>query len=99
VIFYRDGPIDTLTQPAEIISNKIGAGDEYVIMSQNEWRKISDLNPNLPAPLLKSEGTGPEGDAPLVLFKGRVALIVRVFWELISSVQKDKIGDLVTTRA
>jgi hypothetical protein len=34
VIFYRGGPIDTLTQPAEIISNKIGAGDEYVIMSQ-----------------------------------------------------------------
>src|SRR4029453_3670157 len=26
VIFYRDRPIDTLTQPAEIISNKIGAG-------------------------------------------------------------------------
>jgi hypothetical protein len=70
VIFYRGGPIDTLTQPAEINSNKIGAGDEYVIMSQNEWRKISDLNPNLLTPLLKSEGTGPEGDAPLALFKG-----------------------------
>ena len=75
VIFYRGGPIDTLTPPAEIISQKIGTGDQYVIMSQNEWRKISDLNPNLPAPLLKSEGTGPEGDAPLVLCKGEVPVI------------------------
>jgi 4-amino-4-deoxy-L-arabinose transferase-like glycosyltransferase len=74
VIFYRGGPIDTLKQPAEVISNKIGAGNEYVIMSQKEWRKISDINPNLPPPLLKSEGTGPEGDAPLVLFKGRSSL-------------------------
>ena len=40
-------------------------------MSQKEWRKILDINPNLPPPLLKSEGKGPEGDAPLVLFKGR----------------------------
>ena len=75
VIFYRGGPIDTVTQPAEDISNKIVAGDEYVIMSQNEWRKISDLNPNLPAPLLKSEGTGPEGDAPLVLLRRRGSFI------------------------
>ena len=75
VIFYRGGPIDTLTQPAEVISNKIGDGNRYVIMSQNEWRKISSINPNFPTPLLTSEGTGPEGDAPLVLFKGEVPFI------------------------
>ena len=69
LVFYRGGPIDTLKQPAEVISNKIGAGDGYIIMSQKDWRKISAINPNLPSPLLKSEGTGPEGDAPLVLSK------------------------------
>jgi hypothetical protein len=77
LVFYRGGPIDTLTQPAEVISNKIGASDEYVIMSQNEWRKISDINPNLPPPLLRSEGKGPEGDAPLVLFKGSGSFYLR----------------------
>jgi hypothetical protein len=71
VIFYRGGPIDTLKQPAEVISNKSGSGDQYVIMSQKTWSKISDAYPSLPPPLLKSEGNGPEGDAPLVLFKGR----------------------------
>jgi hypothetical protein len=71
VIFYRGGPIDTLEQPAEVISNKSGSGDQYVIMSQKTWSKISDAYPSLPPPLLKSDGNGPEGDAPLVLFKGR----------------------------
>src|SRR4029077_19318817 len=28
VIFYRGGPIDTLEQPAEVISNKTGSGDQ-----------------------------------------------------------------------
>jgi 4-amino-4-deoxy-L-arabinose transferase-like glycosyltransferase len=70
VIFYRGGPIDTLEQPAEVISNNSGSGDQYIIMSQKTWSKISDAYPNLPPPLLKSEGSGPEGDAPLVLMKG-----------------------------
>jgi len=72
LVFYRGEPIDTLKQPEEVISNRIGAGDQYVIMSQKEWRRISDINRNLPPPLLKSEGKGPEGDAPLVLFKGKI---------------------------
>ena len=71
VIFYRGGPIDMLEQPAQVISNKSGSGDQYVIMSQKTWSKISDAYPNVPPPLLKSEGKGPEGDAPLVLMKGR----------------------------
>jgi hypothetical protein len=44
-------------------------------MSQKEWREISDIKRNLPPPLLKSEGTGPEGGAPLVLFKGEIPFI------------------------
>jgi 4-amino-4-deoxy-L-arabinose transferase-like glycosyltransferase len=71
VIFYRGGPIDRLEQPADVISNKSGSGEQYVIMSQKTWSKISDAYPNLSPPLLKSEGNGPEGDAPLVLMKGR----------------------------
>ncbi|HEY7320176.1 MAG TPA: glycosyltransferase family 39 protein [Candidatus Binatia bacterium] len=72
LVFYRGEPIDTLKHPEEVISNRIGGGDQYVIMSQKEWRRISDINRNLPPPLLKSEGKGPEGDAPLVLFKGKI---------------------------
>jgi 4-amino-4-deoxy-L-arabinose transferase-like glycosyltransferase len=69
VVFYRGGPIDMLEQPAQLISKKLGSGDEYVIMSQKAWRAISASNPDLPPPLLQSEGSGPEGDALLVLIK------------------------------
>jgi hypothetical protein len=75
VIFYRGGLIDTLMASAKVVSNKIGDGDQYVIMSQREWRKIFYINPNFATPLLTSEGTGPEGDSRLVLFKGEVPFI------------------------
>jgi hypothetical protein len=71
VVFYRGGPIDMLEQPAQLISKKLGSGDEYVIMSQKAWRAISASNPDLPPPLLQSEGSGPEGDALLVLIRRR----------------------------
>lgn len=69
VVFYRGGPIDMLEQRAQLISKKVGSGDEYVIMSQKAWRAISASNADLPPPLLQSEGSGPEGDALLVLIK------------------------------
>ncbi|HEY6364256.1 MAG TPA: hypothetical protein VI585_05625 [Candidatus Binatia bacterium] len=69
VVFYRGAPIDLLDQLGQVMSNKTGTGAEYVITSQKVWQKISANNPDLPPPLVKSEGSGPEGDAPLVLLK------------------------------
>jgi hypothetical protein len=67
VVFYRGGPIDALEQPPETIVAKIGRGNAYLIMAERNWLKIQKLNPGLPPPLLKSTGTGPEGDARIVL--------------------------------
>jgi Dolichyl-phosphate-mannose-protein mannosyltransferase len=69
VVFYRGEPIETLDLPPEEIGAKIGRGDAYTIMAENEWLDLRKFNPNLPAPLLKSTGKGPEGDAPLVLVR------------------------------
>ena len=69
VVFYRGAPIDLLDQPAQLMCNKKDTGTEYVITSQKVWQKISAINPDLPPPVVNSEGSGPEGDAPLVLFK------------------------------
>jgi hypothetical protein len=41
----------------------------YLIMSEKDWAEIHSRNPNLPRPLLTSNGTGPEGDARLVLIR------------------------------
>ena len=61
VVFYRGRAIEKLDQPIEALAPKLGKGDAYIIMPAR--RSAAE---NL-SPLIKSEGTGPEGDAPLVL--------------------------------
>ena len=61
VVFYHGRVIERLAQPIGSMASKGGGGDTYIIMPA----RLSAAE-NLP-PLIKSEGTGPEGDAPLVL--------------------------------
>ena len=69
VIFYRGGPIARLEQLAKKIAANIGRGSEYLIMAERDWIRIRQLDHHMPPPLLKSTGTGPEGDAPIVLIR------------------------------
>lgn len=68
VFFYRGGMIDELSRPAQI-----GSGESYVIMDEQSWKKIQSARRDLPPPLLVSRGTGPEGDARLVLLRAEVS--------------------------
>jgi 4-amino-4-deoxy-L-arabinose transferase-like glycosyltransferase len=67
VVFYRGGPIERLDQSPEVIAGNTGIGNAYLIMAEQTWANIQKYNPNLPPPLLLSTGTGPEGNARLVL--------------------------------
>jgi hypothetical protein len=69
LVFYRGRPIETLDQPLEAITAKRGTGGDYLIMPEQAWTDIQKRNPNLPPPLLRSRGTGPEGADPLVLVR------------------------------
>jgi 4-amino-4-deoxy-L-arabinose transferase-like glycosyltransferase len=69
VVFYRGDPIERLEQLAERIVAKIGRGSGYLIMAERDWITIQQLNHNMAPPLLKSRGTGPEGDAAIVLVR------------------------------
>ena len=69
LVFYRGDPLETLDLPAEEIAAKIGRGDAYSIMAEKDFLDLRKLKPNLPSPLLKSTGKGPEGDLPLVLVR------------------------------
>ena len=62
LVFYRGRAIERLDRSFEAVAAKVGKGDAYIIMPAR--RAAAE---NLPLPLLKSEGTGPEGDAPLAL--------------------------------
>jgi hypothetical protein len=72
VVFYRGGPIETLEQPPETIVAKIGRGSAYLIMAERNWLKFQKISSGLPPPLVKSIGTGPEGDARLVLVQADI---------------------------
>ena len=69
VSFYRGGPIEAFDQPVEELASRMGSGDLFIIMPEQLFVEIQKQRRDLPAPLLKSVGTGPEGDARLVLVR------------------------------
>ena len=43
---------------------------DYVIVGEREWKEVVAHSSLLPAPLLRSKGTGPDRDSPLILVRG-----------------------------
>ncbi|HWO42371.1 MAG TPA: glycosyltransferase family 39 protein [Candidatus Eisenbacteria bacterium] len=70
VVFYRGGPVPILDVSRETMTEKIAYGSDYIIMTVRDWEKINNELDGKLTPLLRSTGTGPEGDAPLVLVRG-----------------------------
>ncbi len=73
VVFYYGGTIDQLEQSPATLAPKIGYGNAYVVMPVQSWKEIQKTKPGTPAPLAISKGTGPEGDAPLVLVRANIS--------------------------
>ena len=69
VVFYRGSPIETLDQPLEKLAPSMPSGEVFIIMPEQLFLEMRKQNRNLPMPLLKSVGKGPEGDARLVLLQ------------------------------
>jgi len=42
-------------------------------MMEQTWQEIHKLNAQMPAPIVRSVGKGPEGDAPLVLVAAKIS--------------------------
>jgi hypothetical protein len=72
VVFYRGRALGRLEQPVATVAGKVAKGNGYVIMPERTLKEIQTATGNLPQALLKSEGKGPENDAPLVLVRGDV---------------------------
>jgi 4-amino-4-deoxy-L-arabinose transferase-like glycosyltransferase len=73
VVFYRGESIVVDDRPIEAVAAKPARAKSFVIMTDETWKKMQALNGGLPAPLARSSGKGPEGDAPLVLLQAEIS--------------------------
>ncbi len=71
VVFYRGKSIPALQCTPEEMAERLRSTGNYFIMSERDWQKIDARSGILPAPLLQSRGTGPSGNARLVLIRGK----------------------------
>ena len=65
--FYLGRDLESVHLTPEAAADSLGKGDHYLIMTKQSWEDLQRLNPSAPEPLLVSKGSGPEGDAILVL--------------------------------
>jgi 4-amino-4-deoxy-L-arabinose transferase-like glycosyltransferase len=73
VVFYHGGVIDELDRSVQLVVDKAGRSNAYIIMDERTWKRIREVKPDLPAPVLKSRGKGAEGDAALVLVQAKIS--------------------------
>jgi hypothetical protein len=71
VVFYRGKVIEAWDRPSTEIASRIGRGDGYLIMPEQNWKEMRKAAKSS-APLSVSTGTGPQGDARLVLLRADV---------------------------
>ena len=70
LVFYHGGPISVLEENPAALTKRLRSSDDCVIISEEDWRRIQTMDRSLPSPQLKSTGSGPDGDAPLVVIHG-----------------------------
>jgi 4-amino-4-deoxy-L-arabinose transferase-like glycosyltransferase len=71
VIFYRGRPVEILHAGPDRMGSQLGGENAYVILTEREWLALKKLRQDLPEPLLRSAGVGPEGEDRLVLTRVR----------------------------
>jgi len=70
VIFYRGKNIPVLQCTSREMADRLRNTGDYFIMSERDWQNMGAMKGTLPALLLKSKGSGPDGKAHLVLLAG-----------------------------
>ena len=69
ILFYLGGEVPVLDISPEKLAERLHSEDDLIILTEQQWKQIV-VHRAIPAPLVKSEGLGPDGDARLVLIRG-----------------------------
>jgi 4-amino-4-deoxy-L-arabinose transferase-like glycosyltransferase len=67
IVFYGGKQLRVLSEDNGSLIDKLEHRGNYVIVAERTWKTMSAVSA---APMLRSEGTGPDGDSVLILVRG-----------------------------
>ena len=70
IVFYGGRSFQLLSEDAWALVDKLERTGDYVIVGERESKEVAPHTARLLAPLLRSKGTGPDRDSPLILVRG-----------------------------
>jgi hypothetical protein len=70
IVFYGGNDLRLLPEDHEALMKKLAGSEDYVIMGEKQWQELLARSSLSIAPLLRSEGSGPDRDNPLILVRG-----------------------------
>jgi hypothetical protein len=69
--FYGKAEMVTLDRAPKEMGEVLASAKAYFILSEEDWKTLSQIVPASPKPILRSVGRGPDGNARLVLVQGQ----------------------------
>ena len=70
IVFYGGRSFQLLSEDAWALVDKLERTGDYVIVGERESKEVAPHTARSLAPLLRSKGTGPDRDSPLILVRG-----------------------------
>jgi 4-amino-4-deoxy-L-arabinose transferase-like glycosyltransferase len=70
IVFYGGESLQLLSEDARALIDKLERTRDYVIVGERESKEVVARSSLALAPLLRSKGTGPDRDNPLILVRG-----------------------------
>ena len=70
IVFYGGESFQLLSEDAKDLIDKLERTGDYVIVGERESKEVIAHSALSLAPLLRSKGTGPDRDNPLILVRG-----------------------------
>jgi hypothetical protein len=70
ILFYGGKDLHLLPEDDDVLMQKLAGSGDYVIMGEREWKQVIARSSLSLVPLLRSKGTGPDRNNPLILVHG-----------------------------
>jgi hypothetical protein len=70
IVFYGGKSFQLLSEDTGALADKLERTGDYVIVGEKQSKEVTHRTARSFVPLLRSKGTGPDRDSPLVLVRG-----------------------------